>query len=243
MKEFWEDKEREKTSIEDTKRLLEKEGYKFIKENNDNKYDLLFEKNGREVKIEVKQDFSCYRTGNVGVEYHCRGKNSGIFTSEADFYIYKLHQNTKYIRKTKKEKEQPNEIKTIVINKQRLKKIIIKILNDDVEDITYKEKYTKPNFEWKKIKIKDKEYKVQIRKINGGDIGSNSLNILFTRNSFIETFMVADLENRKRTEEETEDLNKTLENAKKRKEQRYGKEKKISEEKKETGFNNIRFKN
>lgn len=56
-----------------------------------NKYDILFKTNTRLLKFEVKEDFTCEKTGNVGVEFECRGKPSGIQVSEADFYIYKVH--------------------------------------------------------------------------------------------------------------------------------------------------------
>ena len=50
--------------------------------------------NGGERFFEVKEDFSCEKTGNVGLEFECRGKPSGIAVSKADYYIYKIH--TKY---------------------------------------------------------------------------------------------------------------------------------------------------
>lgn len=56
-----------------------------------NKYDFLLKKDGRLFKMEVKEDFMCQKTGNVGLEFGCRGKPSGIETSEADYYIYKVH--------------------------------------------------------------------------------------------------------------------------------------------------------
>jgi hypothetical protein len=46
---------------------------------------------GNIVTIEVKEDFTCEKTGNVGMEYSCRGKPSGISVSKAEYYIYKLH--------------------------------------------------------------------------------------------------------------------------------------------------------
>jgi hypothetical protein len=55
------------------------------------RYDFLLKIREREIKVEVKEDFTCEKTGNVGLEYACRGKPSGIAVSEADFYIYKLH--------------------------------------------------------------------------------------------------------------------------------------------------------
>lgn len=42
-------------------------------------------------KIEVKNDVTISkRTGNVYVEYECRGKKSGIATTEADYWVFKL---------------------------------------------------------------------------------------------------------------------------------------------------------
>lgn len=54
-------------------------------------YDLLIENGEESFKIEVKEDFTCERTGNVGVEFRCRGKDSGIRTTIADYYVYKIH--------------------------------------------------------------------------------------------------------------------------------------------------------
>lgn len=69
---------------------------KNIKEitlNNDNKYDLLIIGNDdSKMTVEIKEDFTCERTGNVGVEYECRGRPSGIAVSKADVYMYKIHQ-------------------------------------------------------------------------------------------------------------------------------------------------------
>lgn len=56
-----------------------------------NKYDILTKIKDKEVTFEVKEDFMCWRTGNVAVEYECRGKPSGIETTESDFYIYKIN--------------------------------------------------------------------------------------------------------------------------------------------------------
>jgi hypothetical protein len=56
-----------------------------------NKYDLLMSINGTNYSFEVKEDFTCERTGNVGLEFECRGKPSGIQTSEADFHVHKIH--------------------------------------------------------------------------------------------------------------------------------------------------------
>jgi signal recognition particle subunit SEC65 len=71
--------------------ILENRGYTVLEFCNDKRYDLLLEKNGRKVAVEIKEDFTCEKTGNVGLEFGCRGKPSGISTTEADFYIYKVH--------------------------------------------------------------------------------------------------------------------------------------------------------
>lgn len=66
--------------------------YKVTEYNKDNKYDLVVEtKNEDTVTIEVKEDFMCKFTGNVALEFECRGKLSGINVSEADYYIYVIH--------------------------------------------------------------------------------------------------------------------------------------------------------
>jgi len=75
--------------------ILEKKyNAKILCFGNTNEWDILAEIKGKKYSFEVKEDFIGKRTGNVGLEYSCRGKPSGIETSKADFYIYKLH--TKY---------------------------------------------------------------------------------------------------------------------------------------------------
>jgi len=95
--------------------ICEKYGCDFVRYNHDNKYDILFyTKKGTYLKVEVKQDFTCARTGNVGVEYECRGKASGIQTSEADMYCFKIHESedkaSLYLIPTK-------ELKNMIVNK------------------------------------------------------------------------------------------------------------------------------
>jgi len=70
----------------------------------DSRYDILARVNGKNFTFEVKEDFTCERTGNVGVEYSSWGRKSGIAISKADFYIYKIHTSKGirvYIFKTK----------------------------------------------------------------------------------------------------------------------------------------------
>ena len=47
-------------------------------------------KNGK--KVEVKYDRIAHKTGNVVIEYESRGKPSGIATTDADYWIYKLEK-------------------------------------------------------------------------------------------------------------------------------------------------------
>jgi serine protease inhibitor len=66
---------------------------KKIVHNDDNRYDLqIFMTNGTTVTVEIKEDFSCQKTGNVGLEYESRGRASGISVSEADLYMYRIHE-------------------------------------------------------------------------------------------------------------------------------------------------------
>lgn len=51
--------------------------------NDTNAYDL----KGKDT-FEVKTDWTSKRTGNVGVEYLCNSKDSGILTSCADYYVF-----------------------------------------------------------------------------------------------------------------------------------------------------------
>lgn len=43
--------------------------------------------------IEVKSDRLAHKTGNVYIEYECRGKPSGIATTTAHYWIYRVEQN------------------------------------------------------------------------------------------------------------------------------------------------------
>ena len=53
-------------------------------------------------KIEVKRDFKASQTGRVFVEFFCRGKASGISTTEADFWCFILDEETVIIIPTEK---------------------------------------------------------------------------------------------------------------------------------------------
>jgi hypothetical protein len=82
-----------KTEAQIAQYLSETQKMKFLGECNNSDYDIRMETpSGKKITIEIKEDFSCARTGNIGVEYECRGRASGIEVSKADFYIYKVHQ-------------------------------------------------------------------------------------------------------------------------------------------------------
>lgn len=56
--------------------------------------------------FEIKSDFMAHRTGNIAIEIQCRGKDSGIRTTESDHWVYKITKpdiiiilNTKRLRK------------------------------------------------------------------------------------------------------------------------------------------------
>lgn len=88
---FSEDLKVAKKTEHEVAELLEKFYCAEIKEFKTNSdYDILAEIKGKEYKFEVKEDFMCVDTGNVALEFECRGKPSGITISDADYYIYKL---------------------------------------------------------------------------------------------------------------------------------------------------------
>jgi len=79
------------TEKEVAKLLQERYGLNILSFEETNRYDILTEKNEKQLTFEIKEDFLCEKTGNVGLEFECRGKPSGIQTSQADYHIYKLH--------------------------------------------------------------------------------------------------------------------------------------------------------
>lgn len=69
-------------------------GWQTLAFNETKDYDLLLSKDSKYLRIEIKEDFTCRKTGNVGLEYECRGRPSGISTSKASHYVYKIHHPT-----------------------------------------------------------------------------------------------------------------------------------------------------
>lgn len=99
-----------KTEEEVAAKFEEFYGHTVVRHDRTNKYDMLVKtaKKGKEFSVEVKEDFTCEETGNVGLEFHCRGKPSGIDVTQATHYVYKLHTKQGirfYIIKTDKLKK------------------------------------------------------------------------------------------------------------------------------------------
>lgn len=78
--------------------------------NNDCKYDIKGILAGDLVTFEVKEDIRCADTGNIVVEFESRGIPSGISTTEADFWVFRIHRN--------------NKIHHYIIGTERLKRLI-----------------------------------------------------------------------------------------------------------------------
>ena len=77
------------------RRFVERNWYKqFVKYNDDSAYDILFQNNNEEpMTFEVKtdlweQEMHQGGSGNMAIEYKCRGKKSGIRKTKAKFFAY-----------------------------------------------------------------------------------------------------------------------------------------------------------
>ncbi len=84
--------------------------------NSDFRYDLefgvlegetWFEQIVSNKKFEVKTDRQSAKTGNIYIEYESRGKPSGIATTQADYWVYKI-----------------TDVKAIVIATDELKRVV-----------------------------------------------------------------------------------------------------------------------
>lgn len=57
--------------------------------NENSKFDrMIVFKDGTFCTIEVKNDILSEKTNNVAIEIFCRGKKSGVMSSEADYFVY-----------------------------------------------------------------------------------------------------------------------------------------------------------
>lgn len=108
--------------------FLENLGYVFLSQCKDISHDYIFLKNGKEQMFEIKTDSAHMRenkdktdffdSGNMAIEYECRGKKSGILATKADFFVtYYPHLNEIWLIKTKK------LISLLTENKDTIKKI------------------------------------------------------------------------------------------------------------------------
>lgn len=64
----------------------------ILEHSNHGRYDIRAKIRGVEFTFEIKEDFMCEKTGNVSLEFECRGKPSGIESTEADFFVYIIHK-------------------------------------------------------------------------------------------------------------------------------------------------------
>jgi penicillin-binding protein-related factor A (putative recombinase) len=65
-------------------------GISDIKGCDDGRYDISGVYKGRFITFEDKDDNKSYETGNVAIEWHSRGKPSGISTTIAKYWIQKI---------------------------------------------------------------------------------------------------------------------------------------------------------
>jgi len=63
-------------------------GFQFINRNNDNRYDITMGYGGNSYTYEIKTDIYPRDTGNLAIEVECRGKESGLSITQADFFVY-----------------------------------------------------------------------------------------------------------------------------------------------------------
>ena len=61
------------------------------------KHENIFEEMFHKKKVEVKTDRLCQKTGNLFVEYKSRGKDSGIKTTKATYWVFCLWRDDKKI--------------------------------------------------------------------------------------------------------------------------------------------------
>lgn len=54
-------------------------------------YDIKLVTTFQSVWLEVKEDFACKKYGNIAIEFSSRGKDSGIITTRAKFWLIKAH--------------------------------------------------------------------------------------------------------------------------------------------------------
>jgi len=74
--------------------VLQNKKVRNVDYNDNKKYDVkVYMRAGTKeyYTFEVKNDMKYSQTGNIGIEFECRGNPSGIQTTEADFWVQKLN--------------------------------------------------------------------------------------------------------------------------------------------------------
>jgi len=62
-------------------------GFKFLNKNNDYRYDYKMQYGFKTITYEQKTDVYPRDTGNLVIEFECRGKPSGIAVTDADYFV------------------------------------------------------------------------------------------------------------------------------------------------------------
>jgi hypothetical protein len=94
MNRFYNSLESGKKYEVETLKYLEFDTFEF---NDTSSHDIKIIKDGIETLIEVKSEAKSGFTGNICIEYFCRGKLSGISVTQAKFYyIYVIYNDKPY---------------------------------------------------------------------------------------------------------------------------------------------------
>jgi len=123
-------------------KYLESKGGKLVTDNKNNEYDVIINYKGNEIKYEIKTDVFCtdkLDTGNLFIEFECRGKPSGITVTKAKWFVtYYKHLgeiwfietdklleliNRKSFRTTKQSGDVGSNTKGYLINRKRYKEL------------------------------------------------------------------------------------------------------------------------
>ena len=76
-------------------------GFSFLNKNHDYRYDYKMSYNNNIITYEQKTDIYPKNTGNLVVEFECRGKASGLSVTQADYFItYFAHFGEIWVIKT-----------------------------------------------------------------------------------------------------------------------------------------------
>lgn len=93
MEKFYSCLESAKIYEMETLNYLDYDEFEF---NDDYRYDIQIIKDDKVTLIEVKSEKRASETGNICIEYSCRGKPSGITTTQAHYYYFYVVYNDRY---------------------------------------------------------------------------------------------------------------------------------------------------